>query len=364
MAETPLHEMGHNFDSYKWTFEPEALAMFKIYYYFSQTNEKFMCRNNTTVFTGGSGYMTYIKSYANRYLGEIAYDDSIPYGVYSPYGLAYNLAKIQNTIGWEPFKQTFKSFHELSSTDVPTTNMGKFNLFLSYLKAYSGRDIISMLTAQEKKVYQNKLGGTIQYVSIPQLERQLYEQKIAETSNGSISINTIKSLQDFAGNKYTLIECSPKGYYIYHNGSGNFVEYSIKAISPYKNYSSSIYYLGIGNYYRLSGSTYLHIVGISEKDIPYSQRSLLLEASQETQTLLMANTDGYNIGFVTGNNVGASSLLASVNHVTTKYITQAAFFQNSKTGFGRYYPGTGPDGLVMVRIYYRNILIGTRLPQA
>lgn len=64
-----------------------------------------------------------------------------------------------------------------------------------------------------------------------------------------IHIENISPLYDFAGNEYTLIECAPTGYMIYHNKSGNFVESSAVAVSPYNGCIGEKYYGGPNEYY-------------------------------------------------------------------------------------------------------------------
>ena len=82
---------------------------------------------------------------------------------YHYYGLCYNFMKIKECTGWEPFKQTFRYFNSLASQSVPTTNMGKLNLFIIKLRDYSGQNVIGMLTTQEKNIYATKFGGAIEY---------------------------------------------------------------------------------------------------------------------------------------------------------------------------------------------------------
>jgi hypothetical protein len=161
LTETPLHEIAHNFTSWKWNFETEALACFLTYYYFDNTGYSFVVGSQSQVFSGGSGFKTYMKSYANRLLGQINYDASIPNGILSPYGLAYNLAEIAEEIGWEPFEKTFRYFYTLYDNKVPDTDIGKFNLFLTMLSTYSGQNVFNMFTAQEKAVYGAALCGTV-----------------------------------------------------------------------------------------------------------------------------------------------------------------------------------------------------------
>jgi hypothetical protein len=159
LTEIPLHEMGHNFDSYTWLFEPEALAIFKIYYYFSETNEKMVVASQSQSFTGGSGFKTYMKSYANRLVGEINYDAAMSQGVYSPYSLAYRLACIADTIGWDPFKKTFRYFNRLTYDRLPATYIDKFNLFMTKLRDYDPyhQDVIGMFTSAEKTIFKSAL---------------------------------------------------------------------------------------------------------------------------------------------------------------------------------------------------------------
>lgn len=164
-TETPFHEVGHNFDSYRWNFEAEALTSIKVYYYFATTDQKMAVSNQEIIFTGAQ-YKDYMKSYANRVEGSVNYDASIPNGVYSRYGLAYNLANIADSIGWEPFRQTYAHFNNMNSWEVPKRKIDKFNLFMTKLKDFSGKDVLSMFTANEIAVYEAELGGKIEYLEV------------------------------------------------------------------------------------------------------------------------------------------------------------------------------------------------------
>ena len=65
-----------------------------------------------------------------------------------------------------------------------------------------------------------------------QLETYIFESKVQYEGKGQLQISVIKKVKDFSGNKYTVIECEPNGYFIYHNESGKFIEYAIDSISP------------------------------------------------------------------------------------------------------------------------------------
>lgn len=58
------------------------------------------------------------------------------------------------------------------------------------------------------------------------------------------SINSTKTLYDFAGNTYTLVECAPTGYMIMCDDSATMVEYSGTSPSPYLGLTNNLYYGG------------------------------------------------------------------------------------------------------------------------
>lgn len=75
-----------------------------------------------------------------------------------------------------------------------------------------------------------------------------------------ISTYTTRDLTDFSGNEYTLVECSPTGYLIYHDSSGVFAEASLTSPSPYDSFSGPIYYNGPTNYYALVSGEFVHTI--------------------------------------------------------------------------------------------------------
>ena len=78
--------------------------------------------------------------------------------------------------------------------------------------------------------------------------------------NADIEPVSAKPLLDFAGNQYTVIECEPTGYMIFHNASCHFVEFSTSSPSPYLYYSDNLFYGGPTEYYYFDGEQYLHTV--------------------------------------------------------------------------------------------------------
>lgn len=156
-----MYAIGQDFNSYKWNFSSEFWANFKAYY----STEK----NNAKLYVGGTvnNYTGAFLKYYYKSENDINYDNTLAKGIYHHDGLTYKFIDIKDKIGWEPFKKTFRFFNELSYENVPTTNIGKFNLFITKLKEYSNVDVLSQFTANEKNAIQSNLGGTIAYVIMP-----------------------------------------------------------------------------------------------------------------------------------------------------------------------------------------------------
>lgn len=73
----------------------------------------------------------------------------------------------------------------------------------------------------------------------------------------SLARGTTKTLNDFAGNTYTLVECLPTGYMIMCDDSATMVEYSGDSPSPYSGYDSNLFYAGPTFYYVYSNGEYI-----------------------------------------------------------------------------------------------------------
>jgi len=163
-TETPLHEMAHNFENQRWLFEAEALVIFKIYYYYVRTNERMAVAGYSRAWQGGNDYRTYMRSYADRVFGHIDHDRAMELGVYSPYAMAYTLARIQTRTGWEPFYSTFRYFHNMHPAAVPASRIDRLNLFLTKLRDFSNVDVMTTFSARERQVYENYFGGQLRYM--------------------------------------------------------------------------------------------------------------------------------------------------------------------------------------------------------
>lgn len=119
-----------------------------------------------------------------------------------------------------------------------------FILCLQPLTAKSFADSRTIENGKESRT------ETIFNMRIEELENQANDLlDLSGNDMVDIHIDRITPLYDFTGNEYTLVECAPTGYMIYHNESGNFVESSAIAVSPYKGCLGEIYYGGPNEYY-------------------------------------------------------------------------------------------------------------------
>ena len=88
-------------------------------------------------------------------------------------------------------------------------------------------------------------------------------ERVTLMSNNSeeLSISQIKDVHDFSGELYQVVECSPRGYMIYHPASAVVVESSPTSFSPYKDYSGeNLYYGGPTEYYVRNEKTFNHTI--------------------------------------------------------------------------------------------------------
>ena len=106
---------------------------------------------------------------------------------------------------------------------------------------------------------------TTAFAAAPENAKSLVTDRMAsfvetkiDAANAKIAVSDTKTLHDFAGNEYKLIECSPTGYYIIHPESGIVVESAVDSKSPYNGFSSSLYYGGPTYYYVKSMESYVH----------------------------------------------------------------------------------------------------------
>lgn len=108
---------------------------------------------------------------------------------------------------------------------------------------------------------------TTAFAATPQNAKSLAANRIEsfvrseiDATSAKILVSDTKTLYDFAGNEYKLVECSPTGYYIIHPESGIIIESSVDAKSPYAGLNSNLYYGGPTYYYTKSDNSYIHTI--------------------------------------------------------------------------------------------------------
>ena len=213
-GDTPMHELSHVFDNYKWNFDSETLAQLKLYYVIEQLNAKVYrpdrYDNSSNGWYTKSNYHDLLKH--DRY--KDSYDDSFGNGTYASEGFASILIDIQKVIGWNPFKKTFRYFSSLSNKQIPYDNGDKLTLFLTKLKDYSGVDVLNYISSKDKRIIESHFGVSLDYVE------PVYPTVSGGSGGGGRSeINADKG-------KYTVFEFTPTesaNYYIYtspYAGSG------------------------------------------------------------------------------------------------------------------------------------------------
>ncbi len=157
-GDSAVHELCHDFDNYAWVFDAEFFAELKQYYIAEALGAKFLPEDQEgrNIYYSGAQLANFYKTDA-----YYSYDNTFAKGTYDRYGLTSIFIRIKNTIGWQPFKDTFRYFNNLTSSQIPTTNIGKFNLFIGKLSEYSNYDVRSLFTSNEISIIQNYFGGTI-----------------------------------------------------------------------------------------------------------------------------------------------------------------------------------------------------------
>ena len=158
------------------------------------------------------------------------------------------------------------------------------------------------------------------------------ESKIAY-AEADISVEATKTLVDFSGNEYKLVECNPSGYYIVHPESGVIVEYSTNSPSPYEGYNTGLYYCGPTYYYIKSGDAYTHT--ITNENLNVEDVAEAVEVSNRLNTQLIACEDENAVNFIEGNTSEFSTDTATRSLSSTDYwVTSYTWFKNLTSGFG------------------------------
>ena len=175
----------------------------------------------------------------------------------------------------------------------------------------------------------------------------------SDSSNEPVDVSNVKKLVDFDGNGYTLLECNPTGYYIMHDETGQFIEYTPESKSPYLDANEELYYAGPMEYYVKSGSTFINTIDksiINDTDDLIEIKKVSAEINDELLNyknddaidyLYSENTTKKQSFNLKKNAVQATA--KAVGH-TYYWANKKSFFENRKRGFG--YVGGGYCGYI------------------
>lgn len=151
---------------------------------------------------------------------------------------------------------------------------------------------------------------------------------LIESKDFDIVAANTKTLYDFSGNPYTLVECIPTGYYILSNNSGVYSEYSETSPSPYAGYNTELYYGGPTYYYVKDGDEFHHTLFQSEVLTSVESLEMQQYCEQMNSVLLSKQSD---VSLATSNTNSLSPMGSSIPEV---YVPNSSFFSTYLTGFG------------------------------
>lgn len=166
-SDAVIHEISHDFDQEAWAFDYEVLANLKSCYVLENTpGIKIYDPGVKKYYTGDDIYNYYNSD------NYSSYNQMFAKGLYDNLGMGMTavMLRIKQDIGWQAFKDTFHDINEISSEESDyiyrmhnQVEIGKFNIFITKLKDYSGNDIIRKLTEAEKNIIEKQYGGKIEY---------------------------------------------------------------------------------------------------------------------------------------------------------------------------------------------------------
>ena len=133
-----LHETSHLFDyDGRWAFQGEVTSNFKMIFVLDRLAAR--VRADGVLYEGR----------AIRDFFLMKYDEARAAGVLTWNAITHRLIAIVDTIGWLPFRETFRDFLALPVASVPTTPLAKLELFLDRLSANAGFEVRTLFVSDE-----------------------------------------------------------------------------------------------------------------------------------------------------------------------------------------------------------------------
>lgn len=157
----------------------------------------------------------------------------------------------------------------------------------------------------------------------------LTKQKISSLGV-KLGVDKVKIVNDFNGNEYALVECIPKGYFIYHIDSGICVEYNLNAQSPFINVTGEALYGGPTYYYEKNGGIYTHTV--LDSILETASVADITKQCRDWNAELLACKDVATANYIQGKDNCIPALASSDN--TDYWVSYRTFFTSATSNFG------------------------------
>ena len=158
-------EIADSFNMSNWCFDTWALNEFIVCYILDNCNGSKMHFIDAQKDYTKNNIFNYYKSDCVS-----NYDNMVKSKEYSSYGMTAILIKLKDIIGWPAFKSTFAYMNNLSNDEQNyiyalerNEAIGKFNIFITRLRDFSGVDVLSKLNETEKNIIGQEFGGDVEY---------------------------------------------------------------------------------------------------------------------------------------------------------------------------------------------------------
>lgn len=142
----------------------------------------------------------------------------------------------------------------------------------------------------------------------------------------TLTVQAVKETYDFDGNLYYTVEFLNGGYMICHASSGERIEYSISAPSPYSGCTGQLYYCGPMNYFTAVGETCTHTI---------TNNSFSMTDTEHMNTLADASEQLSNV--CSGMPSAKKTARSAISDIT---VLEGASFDIKASSGGYYVPGS------------------------
>lgn len=156
----------------------------------------------------------------------------------------------------------------------------------------------------------------------------IHKEKVKSVTGQYKDDITIKTLTDFSGNKFELIETGASGYYIFDTSSGKYIEYSTDAPSPYLGKSGELKYFGPKSYYVDDNGSLSHTIISTEKNVNMEGLSNLQNSFDKMIKQSRETKDNKVLSLLGKTNLDKSTLTDAFDiNATNSYISNSSYIR-------------------------------------